>query len=231
MATAFERVEAITADAPSPESEPDPVLDWYDRSSLTGDFMVMIADQTPEDFERRAPESRICEYFDGIVYMPSPATDRHQEIVGFVYSLLDGLHWERGTGRVLTGPAVLRLRDEWKPEPDIFVRPPGDREEGTGRAVLVVEIISRSTRSHDLKLKLPIFREAAIPEIWTIDPARRSIIAEQRIESAYRRIEIGEGRLASNSLPGFWLDVSWLWSDPLPNPRRCLESILSGSHS
>ena len=40
--------------------------DRYDRSSLVGDFMVMIDDQTEEEYLRRCPEGRFCEFIDGV---------------------------------------------------------------------------------------------------------------------------------------------------------------------
>ncbi len=171
-----------------------------------------------------------CEYFDGIVYMPSPVSDRHQFQVGFLFHLFDGFRCERGdVGAVLMGPAVLRLSEDRKPEPDLFVRPPGDAAQPQPKALLVVEFLSRSTRAHDLGLKLDAYRAAGIPEIWMCDERDRAVLVERRIGpgDSYRSERFTEGRLASTAIPGFWIDVSWLWADPLPNPRRCLEEILA----
>ena len=35
------------------------------------------------------------------------------------------------------------------------------------------------------------------------------------------------GRLESLAIPGFWIDVAWLWQDPLPDALHCLEQILA----
>ena len=128
-------------DGPTEDTEVRPES-IYDRSSLNGDYMVMIAGQTAEDFEKYAPEMQYCEYFDGIVYMPSPVVDRHQEQIGFLFHLLDGFRCERGCGQILMGPAVLRLTPEWKPEPDIFVRTPANAPPPQPLALLVVEFHS-----------------------------------------------------------------------------------------
>lgn len=215
------RAEATTHDGESDR-------DVYDRSSLGGDFMVMIAGQTSEDFERFAPESRSCDYIDGIVYMPSPATDRHQDQVGFLFDLLNGFRCERGGGVVRMGPAVLRLSDQWKPEPDLFVRPGEEAGQPRPPCLLVIEILSPSTRDHDMGPKLSVYKASGIPEIWLFDERDRTVIGERRVGDGYRREQRTEGRLDSTALPGFWLDVAWLWADPLPNPRRCLERILAG---
>ena len=155
--------------------------------------------------------------------MPSPVTDRHQEQVGFLFHLLDAFRWERGGGVVLMGPAVLRLDDEAKPEPDIFVRPAAEAEGPQAKALLVIEILSPSTRAHDLGLKLTAYKASGLPEVWLVDDRDRVLIAVQRVGEAYREVRLSEGALHSTSLPGFWLDVAWLWERPLPNPRRCLE--------
>jgi Uma2 family endonuclease len=220
--------EGPAAPAPAPVSTPQPGQ-VYDRSSLAGDYMVMIAGQTADDFERFAPESQFCEYFDGIVYMPSPVTDRHQEQAAFFVHLLDGFRCERGGGKVLMGPAVLRLSPEWKPEPDVFVRPRPDAPSPQPLAALVIEILSPSTRSHDLGLKCRAYQAAGIPEIWVVDDREHCFHAVSRGASGeYVENVLSEGFLHSSVIPGFWLDISWLWTDPLPNARRCLDQVLAG---
>jgi len=199
----------------------------YDRSSLKGDYMVMLAGQTAEDFEKYAPERQFCEYFDGIVYMPSPVSQRHQEQALFLYDLLNGLRCERGGGTVLTGPAVLRLSEDRKPEPDVFVLPPAGSPP-LPPALFVIEILSASTRGHDLGRKFDAYRGAGIPEIWMFDEREKKVIAERHgANGQYVREVRSEGLLASSAIQGFWIDICWLWDEPLPNPRRCLERILA----
>jgi Uma2 family endonuclease len=213
-----------------PVDDPTPTI--YQRPSDWDDSMFTIAGQTEEDFFLYAPDHGYCEYIDGIVYMPSPVKTRHQEIVLFLAQIFDGLRWESGTGRVLTGPAVLHLAPNRNPEPDIFVQPVGTPPPEDGMrnqgAVLVVEVLSPSNRGHDLDTKAKIYREAAIPEIWYVDDREGVLRVERREGEDYQTLQLTEGIHLSTALPGFWIDVSWLWADPLPNPRRCLETILAG---
>ncbi len=199
----------------------------YDRSSLDGDYLVMIAGQTPEDWELYAPEKQFCEYIDGIVYMPSPVSYRHQDHAGFLFHLLDAYRSERGGWKIMMGPAVLRLQVARKFEPDIFVLPNEAREHGNERAVLVIEILS-TNREHDLVLKRVVYLEERVPEVWFLDERDRALLVDRQTGEGYEREVRSEGVLRSTGVPGFWIDVSWLWSDPLPNPRRCLEAILAG---
>ncbi|MFO0957571.1 MAG: Uma2 family endonuclease [Isosphaeraceae bacterium] len=221
----------MTRLANRPASQPDPTepspssRKVYDRSSFEGDFLVQIPGQTAVDFELYAPESRFCEFFDGTVYMPSPVSDHHQEIVIFLLDLLNGLRWSGGAPiQVLTGPAVMRLGEDRKPEPDLFVRTLGQPE---SRALLVIEVISPSHRSYDLDFKAEHYRSAKLPEIWYVDHATRALIRDILGEAGYTREMIREGRIAATRLPGFWIDAGWLWSEPLPNPRACLQTILA----
>ena len=90
---------------PGPARDVDDAPDWYDRSSLAGDFMVMIAGQTEEDWLRRAPDT-FCEFIDGIVYMPPRVLPEHQEDVNFLpvsysvfsYASTGRLHRDRPGG-------------------------------------------------------------------------------------------------------------------------------------
>ncbi|WP_152052033.1 Uma2 family endonuclease [Tautonia marina] len=214
-----------------PEVEPTLPECWYDRSSISADAMVTIEDQTEEDFFRFAPENRYCELIDGVVYMPSPVTWRHQDFVGFWYVLLSCFCDARDLGKVGMGPAVLRVAPGRDLEPDVFVAPVGveplpPQGLAMGAAVLVVEILSPGNRSHDLKRKAQIYREARLPEIVFVDDRDKVLIVERLAGEEYETVRLRSDRWESSAVPGFWLDVSWLWEDPLPSPHRLINPIL-----
>jgi Uma2 family endonuclease len=222
MATDIEIPAALETMGPTHAGEA-----LYDRSSLRGDYMVMIAGQTVEQWWRLAPPNQICEYIDGTIYMPNAPTDEHQDVAGFLFFLLNGCRYDFGMGPVRFGPGVLPLSPDRNPQPDVFVLPPEGRQDVP--ALLVIEVLSPSTRSHDLGLKSAIYREAAIPELWFIDLEARSLRIDRRGgDGLYTTDHITGGHWAVAALPGFWIDVSWLWARPLPNARRCLEAILAG---
>jgi Uma2 family endonuclease len=211
----------------------DPMADWYDRSSLVGDFMVMIPDQTVEDYMRRCPENKFCEYIDGIVYMPSPVDIWHQFETQFFAVLLEMFAEERNSGIVLTGPAALKIREGRIVEPDLFVLPPGGFSQIHGTfcelpALFVIEVLSRSTRSHDLKEKAEFYREAGVLEFWFVDLRDQILIVHRRTDDGYEMERIEAGPYHLRCIPGFWINVTWLWEKPRPNLSRCLEAILAG---
>ena len=219
---------------PEPSTDPDdPTKVWYDRSSLVGDFMVMIPDQTVEDYLRRAPENQICEFIDGVVYMPSPASLWHQFDVFLLAFLLDGFTGRLQLGHLLGGPASLRISENRYLEPDLFVVPfnPAAKFEGflhDPPALLAVEVLSKSTRSHDLKKKAELYRQAGTIEVWFVDARAKVLIVHRRTDDGYEVERIQSGPYHSRAIRGFWLDVSWLWARPRPDVLTCLEQILAG---
>ena len=77
--------------------------------------------------------------------------------------------------------------------------------------------------------KAEIYHEAGIREIWYVDDRDRVVRVDRREERGLPNgFKSPRASTSSTALPGFWIDVSWLWADPLPNPRRCLETILAG---
>lgn len=217
---------ALAPDDPAP-------LDWYDRSSLPGDSMVMIAGQTEADWLRRAPDS-FCEFIDGIVYMPPRVRPEHQFDLNLLLFLIQHYHALRPVGCIVTGPLALRLRDDCYLEPDLFLVPaavrPQLREEGFARppVLLVVEVLSPSNRDHDLETKARLYREARVEEIWFVDRPNRLVIVERRENDGYAAEPVAAGPVRSRSLPGFWFDPAWLWAEPPPNLLGCVEAILAG---
>lgn len=122
----------------------------------------------------------------------------------------------------------MRLDEHWSPEPDLVVvlnehASRIGKKRLDGPADLVIEICSESDPRLDYREKLPRYRVAAIPEIWIVDPFQRHVHVERAGEQP--RV-LTAGRLDSSVLPGFWLDVEWLWQDPLPAPLPCIRKIL-----
>ncbi|RME51785.1 MAG: hypothetical protein D6796_00195, partial [Caldilineae bacterium] len=35
-----------------------------------------------------------------------------------------------------------------------------------------------------------------------------------------------DGRYYATVLPHFWLNLNWLWQDPLPNPQRAIAEVM-----
>jgi Uma2 family endonuclease len=93
----------------------------------------------------------------------------------------------------------------------------------------VVEVLSPSNRGDDLNDKRPAYREAGVGEIWFVDREYRQITVDRKREQGYAEDVVTQGEVHSTVLEGFWIDASWLWTEPLPNRMACLQEILSAS--
>ena len=95
-----------------------------------------------------------------------------------------------------------------------------------GAPDLVVEVLSPSNRDDDLKDKWPRYREAGVPEIWFVDYEKEVVIVGRKRKRGYGTTHVDEGKLSSTALGGFWIDVEWLWEEPLPGGLTCLRQVL-----
>ena len=198
-------------------------LDVVDEAkrALEGPWLVRVPGWTRERFLAEAPEMRFCEFERGELVMPSPVKVRHQRHVIFLSYLLKTHCESTGAGEVLNGPAVLDVSDDVLREPDIFVVPV-EGASGMGEHLvtavpsLVIEVVSPSTRSLDLRVKSGEYRAKGVAEYWAVDDERRELTAHwpARVVSA--------GILESTALPGFRINVDWLWQDPLPRALDCV---------
>lgn len=199
---------------------------------LVGPFLLRLGAWTEEQYFAEAPEDRVWEFQDGELIVHSPATPMHQRLVRFLTFLLGGYAEERGLGEVLNGPAVLRLRAGADKEPDIFFLR-ADRRDAIGparvegSADLVIEVISSGTRSYDLVEKAAAYGDAGVTEYWAVDAERRELTVHRAGSPDYRVAVVRTGRLESMAVPGFWIDVDWLWQVPLPVATGCLRQILT----
>lgn len=171
------------------------------------------------------------ELLDGRLVM-SPSSDRHEDLFRFLLFLVGGWLDERGGGVVRGSRYPMRLDPRWSPEPDLLVVTDVHRDRMTpqrleGPADLVIEIASDGDPRFDEREKLPRYQAAGIPEIWLVSPQTSSVRCDRlTAEGIYRTEQRSSGRIESSVLPGFWIDVDWLWADPLPSTMACLRGLL-----
>jgi len=186
---------------------------------------------TEEQFYEQEDEDSPYQYLGGELVICEPVSDLHEDLFSFLVTLLRNFLDERG-GAVAQGSRYpMRLDPKWSPEPDLMVVRDERRhlmgpQRLEGPADLVIEIVSPGDPRRALRLKLPRYREARVPEIWVVDPYKRSVRVEILEPAGYRSQEVTAGRLDAAAVPGFWIDVSWLWQRPLPPTLACVRQIL-----
>jgi len=196
---------------------------------LAGEFLLKRYGATPRDYERAADEDSRIELLDGTLIMHSPASVRHERLFRFLLSILDGYARARTLGEVFGARTPMFLDDDRRFEPDLMLLATGSLSrlgevELTGPADLVIEILSPATRDYDLGEKRAAYAEGGVPEYWVVDSVSSQVLVDR--PAGTRIAELSSGRLETPALPGFWLEVEWLWRDPLPDPAECLRRIL-----
>ena len=180
---------------------------------------VEVAERmTAAEFFRRAPEDRKAELIDGVMIMPSPPTDTHERLAGFLFTLLRMFAEEHDLGEVRGSHTAVKLADDQAPEPDVlFVAREQEHiitDEGVfGAPDLVIEVLSASTAASDRGPKFRAYEYAGVRELWLIDPyGPAGTEFYQRAGNVFKPVmPNANGIIESAALPGFKLRAAWLW--------------------
>jgi len=194
------------------------------KTLKTPEAPSLPAKMTYEEFLEWADEDTLAEWVDGEVIMLSPASDWHQDIGNFLSALLRFYVEAHELGKVIVAPFQMKTGLNLPGrEPDIIfiARENLGRLKEThidGPADLVVEIISPSSRARDRGDKFYEYEQGGVREYWLIDPLRKQAeFYRLGSDGIYRLVSVGEdGIFRSEVLSGLWLNVSWLWQEPLP---------------
>ncbi len=195
---------------------------------------VLLAPMEPrkmtyEEFLAWADEDTLAEWVDGKVVMYSPASDRHQDISGFLESVLRSFVEVRQLGIVRSAPFQMKLEHGREPDLLFVAQEHLERLKETyldGPADLVVEIVSPESVGRDRGEKFYEYARGGVPEYWLIDPQMEWAEFYRLEEGRYRVAFSGkEGEYHALVLPGFWLRVEWLWQEPLPHVLDVLREL------
>lgn len=130
---------------------------------------------TYEDYCLFPEDGRRHELIDGEHWMSPAPFLKHQRIVAHLTRILDGWAEENATGSVFPAPVDVVLSPVDVVQPDLVYVSAGRAEILTeaniqGAPDLVVEILSGSTRRHDLVVKRRLYERFEVAEYWVIDP-------------------------------------------------------------
>ncbi len=184
-----------------------------------------------EEFLAWIDEDVWAEWVNGEVLVMSPASNLHQDLVGFLSALMRFWAEAHDLGVVRTEPFLIKLP---KPLPArapdiIFIAKENLHRITTnffdGAPDIVVEVISPESRARDRGEKFYEYEQAGVKEYWLIDPDRKQAEFYRRGEDGiFRLVAVSEREVfRSEVLKGFWLKVEWLWQEPLPSLMSVLK--------
>ena len=138
-------------------------------------------DYTLEDYLALPVERRV-ELIDGVFYDMGSPTGFHQLIIGQIYTELLAFIKEKGGGCLpFISPVDVQLDCDNRTivQPDVLVLCNTDKYTPArivGAPDFVVEILSPSTRSKDMFIKMNKYRNAGVREFWVVDPDKKAVL-------------------------------------------------------
>ena len=127
------------------------------------------------------PDERRVELIDGVFYdMASPGR-LHQAILGQLYLQFTPCADRHPDSELFFAPADVCLDndDYTMVQPDLYInctQKDDDKRRLNGAPDFVAEILSPSSRTHDMFRKLSKYRFAGVREYWIIDPEKQKVI-------------------------------------------------------
>lgn len=152
------------------------------------------------------------ELIEGEIVEMNPIGSRHAACVGRLTKLLERLAGDRS---IVWVQNPVQVNDYSEPLPDVTLLKPRDdfyarANPQAGDVFLIIEVADSSVE-YDRDIKLPLYAEAGIPEVWLINLPKETIeIYTQPLDDAYREahmIKRGES-LVAKSIPSLTIDAN-----------------------
>ena len=171
---------------------------------------------TYADLQVTPDDGRRYELVRGALLVTPSPRPRHQRISRRLLLVLEDYFGRGRRGEVFHAPTDVILTDEDVFVPDLLVV--ADPNGITDRAIeapplLVVEILSPSTRRQDRGVKAERYAELGVAHYWIVDPEQERVELLRLEDGAYRLIAGGAGAtsLAHPDWDGLVLDLGALW--------------------
>ena len=178
---------------------------------------------TYEDYLQLPDEEGFSyEILDGMLIREPAPYVHHQRVSRRLQRILEDYFALRDPdGEVFNAPVDVTLSDTNVIQPDLVYIPgenSGIVKEARidGAPYLVVEVLSRWTRSKDRVRKRNIYERMRIPHYWVVDPQDEVIEAYALRDGAYvlRSPGLSTGEFVHPDFPEFAFDLAELWKQP-----------------
>ena len=142
--------------------------------------MVMALETRPwtrADLDRLPDDGNRYEVLNGELLVTPPPSAAHQAILHWLNAVLTPFLVRQRLGQVHFPRSVIIVAGE-QVEPDLMVRPvaPLHDWEQAPIPLLVIEVLSRSTRRRDLNQKRDFYLRSGVDEYWVVDRDERVVL-------------------------------------------------------
>ena len=185
---------------------------------------------TAEDFLEWLEPGRSADLLDGEIFMHSPVSIRHAELLNFLDRLLGTSVDRHRLGRLYREVVAVRLSSRNVFQPDLaFYRAARQgmiRDNHVeGAPDLVVELLSPGTADRDIGPKFAEYEQHGVIEYWILDPETLAHRCYRRDGELLVEYAQEEARIESQVVPGFFVMREWLDPARLPQITESLEQI------
>ena len=169
-----------------------------------------------EDYARIPVHGKRHEVLDGELYVTPAPTPLHQRLSKRLQRRLEDHFEGRDLGEVFNAPIDIILGEHDIAQPDILVV--ADPAQISGRGIegaplLIVEVLSPSTRAQDRGIKLRRYATLGVAHYWILDAEAESLECLRLEGDTYRPITDARapGTLAHPDWPDLRIDLDALW--------------------
>ena len=135
---------------------------------------------TIEDY-LKLPDERRVELIDGFIYDMSSPSNLHQAVLGELHIQFYACAEKHPECELFFAPSDVKLGKNGKTvvQPDLYIicgRDEDKMKQMSEAPDFALEIVSASSRAHDMFRKLNKYRFSGVREYWIVDPQRQEII-------------------------------------------------------
>jgi Uma2 family endonuclease len=188
---------------------------------------------TLEEYFELVDEDSSLELIHGTVFMPTPPSDPHEALFGWLFVVLAQFVELRQLGVVRGSRTGVRTGTRSFRVPDILFLGTAhldrlQRHELTGAPDFIIEIVDSDASRREAVVKQAQYEEAGAGELWIIDLPRRELRHFVLEQGRYQRVTVDpDGEAATRTIPGFRLQVAWLFAGPsFPNSLEVVHNLL-----
>ena len=179
------------------------------------DSMIILKKATEDDYFTLANEDLKVEFDGECLYIHSPATKKNKNVVFNLLTVFKADFRTNPTlGEAIGSKFALKLPTGKRSEPDVVIVAQGVVNDFDsifeGIPLMVIEILSPSTRDYDLNEKRSWYQEVCIKELWFIDLDNETILIDPLItEKEYESLQIVDKKVKCFIFP----DLEILFSE------------------
>jgi len=210
-------VELLKPSAPfTPTLKPPPI-----KRVTFDEYLDWLTEETKADL------------IDGVIYMQSPPADMHERIFGFLFGILRAFVLRKKLGIARGSRTTLKFSEANGVQPDIVFISNASRDRVhpyymDGAPEVVVEILSPSTRKLDRGKKMALYAKYGALEYWQIDPENQIAEFFRNHNGAWVPMAVSDDDIFhSEVIPGFWLNINWLFAEEEPDTIETVMTILA----